>query len=227
MVLDEFKDDDAEIDVSERGVVLVEADADADDGGRDRGSALCPLDLAMTDRDDAEQQTLRKERNDERARQGGSFETYEDQKEMAEEEEEEEKRQMFQAVPRTRAVCPKDVNGAPEVKTLFEVVEGAVLRVRLLPVSEGESIDRRCPRPDPGHHQRHHFVVVTIFRQYPQGIIETRYWDDARKDRINDILRKARDKTDGSANAALGIEIWADNDVMSSNTRYNAQPFDF
>ncbi|KAJ3790674.1 hypothetical protein GGU10DRAFT_146846 [Lentinula aff. detonsa] len=59
-----------------------------------------------------------------------------------------------------------------------------------------------------------------------KGITETRYWDDARKDRINDILRKVRDNTDGSANTALGIELWADNDVMSSNTRYNTQLFD-
>ncbi|KAJ4472112.1 hypothetical protein J3R30DRAFT_3523249 [Lentinula aciculospora] len=51
-------------------------------------------------------------------------------------------------------------------------------------------------------------------------------WDDARKDRINSVLQEFQDDKDGTAGTVLEIDIWADNDVMSSNTRYHAQLFD-
>ncbi|KAJ3897708.1 hypothetical protein F5879DRAFT_716670 [Lentinula edodes] len=51
----------------------------------------------------------------------------------------------------------------------------------------------------------------------------TRDWDNARQNKIKNLIGKVKKSKDDTA---LGIEIWPDNDVMSSNTRYRAQLFD-
>ncbi|GAW08083.1 SET domain-containing protein [Lentinula edodes] len=51
----------------------------------------------------------------------------------------------------------------------------------------------------------------------------TRDWDNARQNKIKNLIGTVKKSNDDTA---LGIEIWPDNDVMSSNTRYRAQLFD-
>ncbi|KAJ3723384.1 hypothetical protein C8R42DRAFT_666086 [Lentinula raphanica] len=59
----------------------------------------------------------------------------------------------------------------------------------------------------------------------PLRASEIREWEKARKHKVNHLMETVN-ATDITAHSALEIEMWSDNNILNSNTRYHAQLFD-